>query len=115
MIQRHENAGSAEAALQRMVPPECSLQDAEPVHRRRETLYCADLAAIYLDGKREARTRYRAIDSHGTSSANAVFATHMRARRTDLLPQKVRQQQAWLRLAFGEFTVKRKADWMAAS
>jgi hypothetical protein len=51
-----------------------------------------------------------AIDVDGAGAAHAVLATDMRAGYTDLMAQKIGQQQPWLGLARARLAVQGKAD-----
>src|SRR5579864_3613082 len=64
-IERHQDARGAEAALKRVVPLECGLQDAEPARRGREALDGSQLAALDLHGERQAGARGLAVDVDG--------------------------------------------------
>jgi len=53
-VERHQNAGGAKAALQRVVPPERRLQNAEAVRRGRKTFDRSHHAAVDLHRERKA-------------------------------------------------------------
>jgi hypothetical protein len=114
MVERHQDAGGAEAALQRVMSPERGLQRAQAVSRRREAFDCADIAAVDLYGKRQASTGQHAIDSDSASPANAVFATDMDARRPDILAKKIRRQQPRLGFPVHGPAVQPEADRVAS-
>src|SRR5271170_2402559 len=98
-IQRHQNAGRAEAALQRMIALERRLQNAEAARRRREAFHGPDIATVDLHGERQAGARRRAVDADGAGAANAVLAADMGAGHSELMPQEIGQQQPRLDLA----------------
>jgi hypothetical protein len=62
MIERDQDAGRAEPTLQRVVPPECCLQNAEPLSRWSYPLYCAQIATVGLYRERKTSPRQHAID-----------------------------------------------------
>src|SRR5665213_272565 len=111
-VERHQDAGGAEAALQRVMALERRLQDAEAAGRRREAFHGPDLAAVNLHGKREAGACRLAVDEDGAGAAHPVFAADMRAGRADLMAQEIGQQQPRLRLARAWAAVQREADRM---
>src|ERR1700733_7856422 len=113
MIERHQNARGAEAALQCMVTSEGRLQDAEAIRRRRQTLDGPHLAAVDLDRKRQAGTGQHSVYCHGACAADAMFASDMRAGGADAVAQEVRQQHPRLGFALCRDAVQRKSDDVA--
>src|SRR5476651_227140 len=79
MIERDENAGGAEAALQRVVAAERLLQDRETVGRRGQALDGANFATVDLRREREARTGKTAVDLDGAGAADAMLTADMGA------------------------------------
>ena len=90
--------GGAEAALQRMVATEGRLQDREPVRRGRQSLDGANIATLGLHRERQAGARRHAVDGDRAGAADPVLAADMRARRADLMAQRVGEQHARLDL-----------------
>src|SRR5207244_5571072 len=99
-VDRHENARRAEAALQRVIATEGLLQHRKPAGLGREPLDRVDACAIRLHREREAGARGRAVDLNGASAAGAVLAADMRAGKSELVAQEIREQHARLGLAF---------------
>src|SRR5450631_4753020 len=77
VIERHQNARGAEAALQRVMALECRLQDAQSIGSGREALYGADLAAVDLHRQREAGAGDHSVHGHGTGPANIGRGTRL--------------------------------------
>src|SRR5450756_2994271 len=73
-IERHQDAGGAEAALQRVMSAECLLQHGETARFGRERLDRADGRAIGLYGERKAGACRHTV--------NPVSYTHLRAHET---------------------------------
>src|SRR6202140_5368886 len=88
-VERHQDAGGAEAALQRMIALQRRLQNAEPVCRRREPFHGAELAAVDLRGQGEAGARRLAVDRDGAGAAHAVLAADMGSGGADLVAQEI--------------------------
>ena len=76
-IKRHQNAGSAEPALQCVIPLEGGLQDAESTLLVGEALHGSDLAPLDLECEGKTGARGPAIDDHRAGAANAVLAADM--------------------------------------
>src|ERR1700722_3468717 len=112
-IQRHQDAGGAKAALQRVIALERRLQNAEARGRRRKPLYGPDIAALDLHGKRQAGARRRAVDADGAGAANTMLAADMGAGHSELMSQEIGQQQPRLRLATAWLAVQREAEGMS--
>jgi hypothetical protein len=110
MIERHQDPGAAETALQRVVTPESVLQNAQSIGSGRETLHRADIASVDLHCEREAGAGHHPVHGHGAGTADTVLASDVSAGRADLLTQKIRQQHAWLSLAVDGCPVQLEAD-----
>jgi hypothetical protein len=110
MIERHQDPGGAEAALERMVAPEGVLQNVESVGSGRQTLHGADVTSIDLHGEREAGTRDHSVHRHRTGTADTMFASDVSARGADLLTQKIRQQHAGFGFAVDEHAVQLESE-----
>ena len=54
-----------------------------------------NFATIRLHCEHQAGARAAPINQHSASAAHAVFASDMRARETQFMPQKIRQQHAY--------------------
>src|SRR3954469_15611085 len=78
-VERYQDAGRAEATLQRMVAPERLLQDRKPAELRRQGLDGAQRRAIDLHREREACACRRAVDLDRAGAADAVLAADMDA------------------------------------
>ena len=79
MIERHQDAGGAEAALQRVMAPERLLQHRQAARRRREAFDGADVRAVRLHRERQAGARRHAVDLDRAGAADAVLAADMGA------------------------------------
>ena len=79
-IKRHQDASSAEPALQCVIPLEGGLQDAESTLLVGEALHGSDLAPLDLECEGKTGARGPAIDDHRAGAANAVLAADMGAR-----------------------------------
>ena len=112
-VERHQDAGGAEAALQRVVALERRLQDAEAAGRWREAFHRPDLAAVDLHGEREAGARRLAVDDDRAGAADAVLAADMGAGCADLVAQEIGQQQPRFGLARARAAVQREANGMS--
>src|SRR5437870_140833 len=109
-VERHQDAGRAEAALQGVVAAETFLKDGEPTWLRRETLDGAKVSAVDLNGERQARSRRAAVDLDRAGAAHAVLTTDMRAGEADGVTQKIGQQHARLGLGRRGSAVERELD-----
>jgi hypothetical protein len=98
-IERHQNAGGAKAALERVIALECRLQNPETVCRWRKAFNRSHVAAIYLHREREAGSRRITVNIDGARAADPVLASDMGAGHADLMAQKIRQQHAGLGFA----------------
>ncbi len=90
----HQEAGSAEAALQAMTLVKRLLHRVQSGAGRRQALDRRYLVAFGLDGKHQARPDGRAVEKDGAASAHAVLAADMCARQPEIVAQVVRQQPA---------------------
>src|SRR5262249_20795617 len=113
-VERHQDAGRAEAALQGVVAAEGGLQDREPTRLRSEVLDGAKTCAFDLNGEGEARARRAAIDLDGAGATHAVLATDVCTGETHRVTQEVGQQHARLCLAAGGPAAEREANAMPA-
>src|SRR5258706_1253823 len=105
----HQHAGRAKPALQRVVLAECGLHRMQRLDRA-QPLDGLDPLAVGLDGEHQARARAVTLDDHRAGAAHAVLAADMRARQTEVLAQKIRQQAARLDRALVGDAVDRHAD-----
>src|SRR6516225_2131863 len=112
-IKRHQNAGSAEPALQCMIPLEGGLQDAESTLPVGEALHGPNLAPFDLECEGETGARGPAIDDHGAGATNAVLATDMGAGRPDLVTNEVAQKHPRLADPLDHVAVEHKANLVA--
>ena len=85
MVERHQDAGRAEAALQGMIAFQRRLQNAETVRRGRQSFHGAKLAAFDLRGQRQAGARRHAVNCDGAGAAHAMLAADMGAGGADLV------------------------------
>src|SRR3954471_3897438 len=113
MVERHQNAGGAEAALERVVAAKRLLQHAEPVGRGREPFDRLEIATIDLRREREAGPGQHAVDDDGAGAAEAVLAADMRTGCAKLVAQEIGEQHARLRLALDGLAVECETDGMA--
>ena len=60
--ERHEDAASAEAALDTVVPDELGLKGIEVLGVRRQALHCLDASAVRLDRQRQRRRQFIVAD-----------------------------------------------------
>src|SRR5215468_1538035 len=65
-----------------------------------ERLDCLDAGAVGLHCQAEAGPGGETVEKHRAGSANAVLAADMGAGQTELVAEKVAQQEAWLDAAF---------------
>src|SRR5947208_5410579 len=93
----HDQAGSAEAALQPVLVPERLLQRMQPAVLA-QPLDGPDLLALRLYGEDGAALDRVAVDQHGTRAALARVAADVRAREVELVAQHVREQRPRLDL-----------------
>ena len=109
VARRHQDAGSAEAALERVVLPEGRLQrrqlavSGEPLHR-------LDPRAVHLRREHEAGANGGAVDPDRAGAADAVLAADVRAPQPQLMAQEVREQQPRLHLLAAEPAVDLDRD-----
>ena len=92
----HEDAGGAESALQGVMVLECLLQRIKGGVQRREQFNGTHVAALGLNGERQARAYGSAIDQDRAASANAMLAADVGAGRTERMAEKVTEQHAQL-------------------
>ena len=101
----HDEAGSADAALQRG-PFEERLLDRVQPGRGRDSFDGANGRPFGLDGQHEAAIDRAAVEDDRASSAVAVRATFLRTGQVHVVPQDFEQRLAWLAQKFGLVTVK---------
>src|SRR6476646_10496432 len=74
-VERHHDAGSAEAALQCVMAAERLLENGEAARFRGKVLDRTDRRTVRLHGERQAGARRNPVDLNRTGSTDAVFAT----------------------------------------
>jgi len=92
---RGDHARRAEAALQRVMLAERSLQRRQSVFKR-ETLDGHHLGAFGLHREQQARAHGCAVDQHGAGAAHAVLAADMGAGEPQMMAQAIGQRQSRL-------------------
>src|SRR5262249_31582669 len=108
--ERHENAGGAESALQRVIILERLLQRVERAVWSGERFHRRHRPALSLDGERQARAHRRAVDEDGAAAAHAVLAADVGSGGAEYIAEKVAQQHARLGLARKLAAVERQAE-----
>lgn len=98
--QAHEDAGSAEAALERVGVLEGGLQRMQLALRSRQALDGRQRVPVGLYGKQQARAYGLVIEQDGTSAAHSVLAAHMRPGQVQVLAKKIGQQEPRFDLVF---------------
>ena len=93
--QRHQKAGGAVAALDGVGFPEGFLQGMQVV-RRAQPFDGHNLVAVGLHGEHQAGTDRLAVEQDGTGPAHAMLAADVGAGQSQIVAQKVAQQQPWL-------------------
>ncbi len=91
------------------MPRERLLQIAERL-RGGEPFDGIDAPSVGLYREHQARTRRDAIDMHGARTAHAMFAADVRARRAELMTQKIGQQLAGFAMAAALAAIERQRD-----
>src|SRR6476620_11367794 len=86
--ERHENAGSAESTLQRMVVLEGLLQHAELAISAGQRLHRRHCPALGLDCEDQARPHRRPIEEHRAAPAHAMLASDMGSGRAEYVRRK---------------------------
>src|SRR5437879_11463166 len=98
--ERHEDAGGAEAALQRVCLAEGALQRVELVRAaRREALDRRERCAVRLHRKHQTGAHRLAVEQHGAGAAHAVLAADVGAGEPQVLAQEVAQEEPRLDVA----------------
>src|SRR5436189_1402190 len=98
--ERHEDAGGAEAALQRVRLAESRLQRVELVRAaRREALDGRQLSAVRLHREHQAGAHRLAVEQHGAGAAHAVLAADVGAGEPQVLAEEVAQEEPRLDVA----------------
>ena len=93
-VERHEDAGRAESALQRVAGPEGLLQRVQARAIARQSLDGVHPGAVGLHGEDQAGARGLAVDEHRAGPAGAVLAAQVRAREAEVLAQQIREEHA---------------------
>ena len=101
--------GSAEAALERVVLPECRLQRRQ-LAVSGETLDRLDPRAVHLRREHQARANGGAVDPDRAGAADAVLAADVRPPQPQPVAQEVREQQPRLHLLAAEPAVDLDRD-----
>src|SRR5262245_7908901 len=108
-VDRHEEAGGAEAALERVVLPERLLNRVErfsagePFDRRH-------LRPVSLSGEEQARADRLAVEHHRARATDAVLAAEMGAGEAEVLPQEVGERPPRFDLALARLAVDGDPD-----
>src|SRR5439155_20957359 len=97
--ERHEDAGGAEAALQRVRFAEGGLQRVELVGGGREAFDGRQLSAVRLHREHQAGAHRLAVEQHGAGAAHAVLAADVGAGEPQVLAQEVAQEEPRLDVA----------------
>src|SRR3984893_544571 len=113
MIERNEDAGGTEAALQRVMAAERLLQDRETIGRRRQTLNGANFRAVDLRRECEAGAREPSVDLDGASAADAMLTADMGACEPERMAEEIGEQHARLRLGLDRTAVDLDANAVA--
>ena len=108
--ERHEDAGGAEPALQRVIVLERLLQRVELAAAVGERFHGGHRPALGLHRKRQARAHRSAVDQHRAAAADAVLAADMGAGGAEDLAEEIAQQHARLGLAGKLAAVERQRD-----
>src|SRR6266487_1056493 len=112
----HEDAWRAEPALQPVGLAERGLERMQriappappaPPGAVRQPLDGRDVVAIHLDGEHQAGAYRLAVHQHGTGAAHAVLAPDVRAGESQLVAQKVGEEQPRLHRALVAHAVDR--------
>ena len=110
-VERHQDAGGAEAALQRVMAAERLLQHREASGLRRESLDRAQRRAVHLHREGEARACGRAVDLNRAGTAHAVLATDMGSGQLQVFPQKIREIEPRQYMRVDALAVDLERDW----
>ena len=86
---RDQNSSGAEAALQRVMFPECFLQIIEPAARVGQPFYSNNVGSLNLGSENQARAHGAAIDEYRASAADTVFTTDMSAVLFEAVAQQI--------------------------
>ena len=112
-VERHQDPGRAEAALQGVVTAERLLEHRKPAGLRRQSLDSAQPRAVRLHRERQAGPRRDAVDFDRAGAAYAVLAAHMGAGHAEPMAQEVGEQHARLRFALDRAAVELETHPMA--
>src|SRR5262249_42875461 len=86
--QRHEEARSAESALQPVVLMKGLLERIEPLTVG-EALDGLDVTAVHLNGEEQAGSHGRAVDDDRARAAHTVLAAEMRSRQLEVVAKEI--------------------------
>ena len=98
-LHRHQEAGRAEPALERVRLVEGALERVKPPSPR-EALDRRERAAVRLDREHQARAHRLAVELDGAGATHALLAADLRAGQAGLVADEVGQERARLDLAF---------------
>src|SRR5262249_8964339 len=90
-----DEAGRADAALQRRVFKELLLKRMQPL-RRRDPFNGRQLATLDFDGEHEARIYEAAVENYVAGAAVAVVATLLGACEVQFVAQHIQEALPWL-------------------
>src|SRR5262245_24509720 len=107
---RHDHAGRAIAALQRVVLAERLLHRMQRAVRLGEPFDRGDVGALHLPGKGRAGLHRLAVDMDHAGAALRGVAAHMRAGQPQVLAQELHQQGARVDVTGDGFAVHRHSD-----
>src|SRR2546425_2787079 len=107
-----QHARGAEAALQPVRIPERLLDRVKQLTIG-EALDGGDAGPVSLNGQHQARARRLLVDENGARAAHAVLAAHVGAGQTQLVSEKVAQQQARLDVALVGEPIDLEVDRLA--
>ena len=108
-IERHQDAGGAEAALQGVMATERLLQHRQTALLRRQAFDRTQSATIGLHGQRQAGARWRTIDLDGARAADTVLAAYMGAGHAEGMAQEIAEQQPRRGVTLDRTAVEREA------
>ena len=94
--QRHQHSRRAEAALQAMRVAKRGLERIEAAVRRRKSFNCLNGVPVRLHGEHDAGARGFAVKEDGAGAAHTVLAPNVGAGESEVLSQKIAEQQARL-------------------
>src|SRR5215211_684687 len=112
-LDRHEEAGRAEAALEGVLLVESPLQRMGAVLRQR--LDSPDAPTVGLDGEHEAGAQGLAVELNRARAADAVLAAHLRAGEAGFVADEVREEGARLDVGLVDLAVDLDGDFHAST